>query len=432
MVAARVLQSIVVTTLAITIDCWTVPLTKQATHNVKRRFHSLFSVPIILSSSTVLSEEILDTYGVSSWLVCGDGDLSYSAAIAPHLSQSNTSLTATVLEDQSTHHSVYSNSKVHTETIISSSSQQQQQHNHHDDDDGNSATVCFGIDATRLEHHFPGQKFDRIQFNFPHWRGKSNNRRNRELLTAFFASAVQVLSSAPQQQQQQQHNNNGDDDDDGGEIQIALCQNQGGFQSRTMQEWKGSWMAAMYAAEHGMLLKSVDAYQPIHDLSSHRGVDRPFSIGREQPQMYRFGFPNNKAATPVDRDLQLCCRHELHIVLPDSSPSPEMTLEDIVEGNAIQQFSQNNVVSEGIKVDVPLREIRTTAEGETMVIFLMVYRGESLPLTRASVDSYRAKLETELGKILHLPENRVGRLVSKPFPYTALDAVIEEHKNVQR
>ena len=48
---------------------------------------------------------------------------------------------------------------------------------------GNSR-VQFGVDATKLEESFPeskddSHKFHRIQFNFPHWRGKANNRYNR-------------------------------------------------------------------------------------------------------------------------------------------------------------------------------------------------------------------------------------------------------------
>ena len=51
--------------------------------------------------------------------------------------------------------------------------------------------------------------FDRVQFNFPHWRGKANNRYNRILLGDFLASASTVLSP-------------------GGEIHVALCDGQGG------------------------------------------------------------------------------------------------------------------------------------------------------------------------------------------------------------
>ena len=339
-----------------------------------------------------LDPTLFDVSRVSSWLVCGDGDLSYSAEIAPILTLSNISLTATVLEDQNDHHNVYTNSQRHTATISSYT----------------GATVRFGVDATRLEHHFPGQHFDRIQFNFPHWRGKANNRRNRELLSAFFTSAVQVLSSH-------------------GEILIALCQGQGGSHARTVREWKGSWTAAMYAAECGLILHSIDKFKLIHNLSSHRGVDRPFQIGTE-PNLYRFRFPNE---IPVDRHLQLCCRHELHICRPNSNTTLLGSgINDMLHGNAMKHFIQTQVIPEGIKVDVPLREIRITPDGDTMIVYLMVYRAESLPLTRALVDSFRCQLEKEIGKILQLRQNRAGRMVSNPFPCSALDAVISEAKSV--
>lgn len=381
MVAARALQSSALFAVAIRIDGWTLLGTTQ-------RIPSL-SLVRRESASSWLHETIVDGPVVSSWLVCGDGDLSYSAEIAPLLTLFNVSLTATVLEDQATHQSVYSNSNLHAEAILSQ----------------NCASIRFGIDATRLEHHFPGQHFDRIQFNFPHWRGKANNRRNRDLLKDFFASAAQVLSPH-------------------GEVQVALCQGQGGSDACNMQQWRSSWMAAMYAAEYGMMLHAIDDYIPTYNLSSHRGVDRPFHTG-ERPKLYRFQFPNN---TVIDRHLQLCCRHELHICLPISSTT-NWSSNDVVYGDAIQQFAQTSVVPEGIRVDVPLRDTRKTPEGDAMIVFLIIYRAERRPLTRSSADTYRAKLESEIGKVLRLRASRVGRLVSKPFPYATLDAVIEETNN---
>lgn len=42
-------------------------------------------------------------HNVDSWLVCGDGDLSYSAQISSLMNDEGVSLTATVLEDEETH-----------------------------------------------------------------------------------------------------------------------------------------------------------------------------------------------------------------------------------------------------------------------------------------------------------------------------------------
>mmetsp|Transcript_22761 Transcript_22761/g.41367 ORF Transcript_22761/g.41367 Transcript_22761/m.41367 type:complete len:166 (-) Transcript_22761:535-1032(-) len=101
--------------------------------------------------------------GVSDVLVCGDGDLSYSAWLMQQLGDSGVSLTATVLESKEAHNTVYKNSQMHTDRIRS----------------GDRHKVFFGIDATQLSHHFYNASFDRIIFNFPHWRGKANNKRNR-------------------------------------------------------------------------------------------------------------------------------------------------------------------------------------------------------------------------------------------------------------
>ena len=391
MLAARALQSIALTAMLVkTIDSWALLRTKHLF-----KLHRLeLPVGLFMSeTATTLDDNILDIPRESSWLVCGDGDLSYSAAVAPFLAPSNLSLTATVLEDQADHHHIYKDSEHHTATISSYT----------------GATVRFGIDATRLEHHFPGQHFDRIQFNFPHWRGKTNNRRNRELLSSFFNSAAQVLSPH-------------------GEILIALCQGQGGSHATTVREWKGSWTAALYAAECGLILHSVEQVNLIHNLSSHRGVDRPFQIGRE-PNLYRFRFPNKN---PVDRRLQLCCRHELHICISNSNKMLSASgFNDGFGCDAFEHYTQTLVVPEGIRVDVPLREIRTTPHGDAMIVYLIIYSAESLPLTRALADSFRATLETEVGKVFQLRQNRAGRIVSKPFPFTALDDVIAEAKNVE-
>ena len=61
---------------------------------------------------------------------------------------------------------VYKNSKKNTERIISINPIHE---------------VRFGIDATKLSNYFhdDDERFDRIQFNFPHWKGKCNNRYNR-------------------------------------------------------------------------------------------------------------------------------------------------------------------------------------------------------------------------------------------------------------
>jgi hypothetical protein len=55
--------------------------------------------------------------------------------------------------------------------------------------------ILFGIDATRLIEYFPNKKFSRVIFMFPHVGGKSNIRKNRELIYGFLISSQQVLKN---------------------------------------------------------------------------------------------------------------------------------------------------------------------------------------------------------------------------------------------
>ena len=234
-----------------------------------RILNSRNSRPLSVTTSNVDTAE-----SSQSWLVVGDGDLSYCSTIAQDLAVSNIKLLATVLENEDVHNKVYQRSIENTRTICK------------------FGTVQFGVDATKLEDLYQDKRFDCIEFNFPHWRGKTNAKYNRELVDNFLKSASKVLKRD-------------------GKIFIAFCDGQGGMPSESLEKWRQSWMPAMYAASYGLMLRKIDPYDPQYFLSSHRGVDRPFNVGKH-PQKYIFSFPNGKS---VSQDLQLSCRHELRIVL---------------------------------------------------------------------------------------------------------------------
>jgi hypothetical protein len=168
------------------------------------------------------------------------------------------------------------------------------------------------------------------------------------------------------------------------------------------------------------LVLSILFCQPVYDLSSHRGVDRPFRIGGS-PELHKFAFPKN---VRVDQSLQLCCRHELHIVLPVNDGA--FTTEGLLNGDQVLDFCKG-LVPGSIRVEVPIRKVLSPPNGPEMIVFLICYCGEQVQLTRAVADSYRDTLEIEISKHLTLRESRRGRLVSRPFPYPLLQQLIDEH-----
>jgi hypothetical protein len=139
-------------------------------------------------------------------------------------------------------------------------------------------------------------------------------------------------------------------------------------------------------------------------------------------------FVKPDGVVEASREIQLCCRHELHIVIPDDNGESEVCfIDQVLTGDAIENIIQT-VVPDGVRVEVPARTIldyHETHEGNRIAVFLIVYCSERYPVTRSMADKWRANAELEVGKVIPLRQNRAGRTVSHPFPYPALHPEIK-------
>jgi hypothetical protein len=113
-----------------------------------------------------------------SFLVVGDGDLSWSLATVSKLSCC-CSFVASTFDSLDSLKAKYTAQRIET-TIHAIQSYK--------------AEVLHGIDATNLNDAFPRQSFDRIVFNFPHWGGRGHIERNRKLLSDFFLCFLAFFS----------------------------------------------------------------------------------------------------------------------------------------------------------------------------------------------------------------------------------------------
>ena len=302
----------------------------------------------------------------ASILIVGDGDLSYGRYFVEE--NGGDDVTVSVLETREKHREVYQMHEDHTNAINSK-----------------GGKVMFGVDATALKDSFQnGKTFNHIVWNFPHWPGKTNIKRNRELLGAFFNNSRDFLA-------------------EDGEIKVALVEGQGGMGSESMRDWKASWKAAVYAAENDLLLTEIEEFSEAssYEQSSHRGVDRGFHIGK-RPERYVFTPSTGYRGGDVAEGARLATFHELHVV-------GRRCLDEVDE-------LASAVVEDGVNVHVMIVE---WLEEIDITVFRIVYEGAKMCVTKEKGDSWSEKLEERAEeKGFDLRPEKKGRGCSHAVPYT--------------
>lgn len=288
-------------------------------------------------------------------LVVGDGDFSFSRGIA-ELQICQTLHTST-LETSETMQNIYPWSLDAVRSI-----------------EENQGSVLYGIDATRLS---ASTKYDVVLWNFPHVKGKQNNRYNRNLLQSFFRSSQNVLAS------------------DSSCVLISLCEGQSGFDCSGMEEWNASWKLIEQSAEAELLVtdtgpfpwKSFAHYQ----LMGHRGTGRGFTAGAAEY------FVLQRAARNIKALQAPLYASELHFRLPLNSPFSQSlsVLEDLIRSTLQNSFPSISEVVHRVDI-VDIYRIKDQTDPVFFVAVQVTYQSLTQPLSRNIADQYRHILEQQL------------------------------------
>jgi hypothetical protein len=116
---------------------------------------------------------------------------------------------------------------------------------------------------------------------------------------------------------------------------------------------------------------------------------------------------------------------------PENLAASPYSADTLLNDNIILDLARD-VVPEGIHVEIPMRVKMSPMPGKhtehvPLLVYLMVYGGERVPLTRKQADGIRSQLEERIRSLLGFELAKAGRLVSKPFPYPVLEQLIRDY-----
>jgi len=269
-----------------------------------------------------------------------------------------------------------------------------------------------------LLQHFPSTKFNVIEFNFPHIRGKNDHRRNRQLMQKFIDSASQVIDDAEESNRIPS------------QLRIVVPQQQSSIlSSQSIQEWKmHSWYIPVAANECGFVFVDIEVNPPLeYRRSSYRGQDSEFLMHQKETQVERLVFqhvyssPSSSSSAPTSKTIpircQLCCYHQLAIRLEQQYHCQDSEMKQRYHFPDLRVQLPPGMLVEEYKPSDILEADRLKNTNCSIQVFHLVMRNASHPITRAMCDAMRIQLQSSIEQQWGLEIAKKTQRIGPVYPY---------------